>query len=89
MVWPLEVDWSCDCMRNMPIDNRDGSLALDQINQILVLAPGGQRALSAKLHLLYLLLYGMPSTRLARAYENVFWLDDRGDNGPCRRVGAS
>ena len=25
--------------------------ALDQINQILVLAPGGQKALSAKLHL--------------------------------------
>ena len=30
----------------------------------------------------------MPSTRLARAYKNVFWLDDRGDKGPCRRVGA-
>ena len=24
--WPLEVDWSCDCTRNMPIDNRDASL---------------------------------------------------------------
>ena len=60
MDWPLEVDWSCDCTRNMPIDSRDASL--------------------------YYTIYGMPSTRLARAYENVFWLDDRGDKGPCRRV---
>ena len=37
---------------------------------------------------LYSTIYGMPSTRLARAYENVFRLDDRGDKGPCRRVGA-
>ena len=37
---------------------------------------------------LYYVIYGMPSTHLARAYENVFWLDDRGDKGPCRSVGA-
>ena len=37
---------------------------------------------------LYSTIYGMPSTRLARAYKNVFWLDDRGDKGPCRHVGA-
>ena len=37
---------------------------------------------------LYYIIYGMPSTRLAHAYENVFWLDDRGDKGPCRSVGA-
>ena len=30
----------------------------------------------------------MLRTRLARAHENVFWLDDRGDKGPCKRVGA-
>ena len=30
----------------------------------------------------------LPSITLliARAYENVFWLDDRGNKGPCRRV---
>ena len=37
---------------------------------------------------LYYTIYGMLSTPFTRAYENVFWLDDRGDKGPCRRVGA-